>query len=72
MEFNESFPYPVRINWTNEQGTIWWNECCAMVIEIFGLPGNRYIYKPNLDHMTFWFSSDKDSLMCKLLLSDRS
>jgi len=64
------FPHPVRVNWDN-QTIPWWNECCAMVLEVFGLPGHRFIYHPFEDYMEFLFASEKDAIMCKLLLSDR-
>lgn len=59
------------MNWTDEQGTIWWNETCAMVLEVFGLPGNKFIYTPDYDYMLFEFEDERDAFMCKLLLSDR-
>lgn len=65
------FKYPVKINWTSEQGTIWWNECCAMVLEVFGLPGDRFMYRPHLDFMVFEFKNEKDQQLCKILLSER-
>ncbi len=66
-----TFAYPVKINWTEEQGTIWWNECCALVLEVFGLPGNRFMYRPHVDHMVFEFKSEKDQKLCEILLSER-
>ncbi len=71
MEPEQIFKHTVRVNWTNEQGTIWWNETCAMVLEVFGLPGHRFVYHPHMDYMTFDFASEKDAIMCKILLSDR-
>lgn len=68
---NDNFQHSVTINWTSEQGTIWWNETCAMVLEVFGLPGDRYIYKPKFDNMTFNFRTENDAVMCKIMLSDR-
>jgi len=66
------FPFQVKINWTDEQGTIWWNETCASVLEVFGLPGHRYIYKPSFDFMEFWFKTDRDFMLAKILLADRN
>ena len=42
-----------------------------MVLEVFGLPGDRFVYHPHMDYMTFDFVSEKDAIMCKILLSDR-
>jgi len=59
------------VNWSDDQGNIWWNETCAMVLEVFGLPGDKFIYKPEYDYMLFEFEDEHDAFMCKLLLSDR-
>ena len=60
----------VVVPWHNQDG-FWWNETCAMVLEVFGLPGHRFKYTPALDHMTFRFKTEADTFTCKLLLSDR-
>lgn len=70
MDPGKSFPYPVKIDWDN-QSIPWWNECCAMVLEIFGLPGDRFMYHPYEEYMIFEFVSEKDATTCKLLLSER-
>lgn len=62
--------YPVKIKWHNDSVT-WWNETCAMVLEVFGLPGDRFIYHPYEDHMVFEFKSEKDQKLCKIMLSER-
>ena len=71
MDFRKDYQHKIKINWTDEQGTIWWNETCAMVLETFGLPGEKYIYKPYINYMLFEFKDERDAFMCKLLLSDR-
>lgn len=65
------FAHAVRIDWSLEQGTIWWNECCAMVLEVFGLPGDRFVYRPHVDYMVFEFKSKKDADLCKIMLSEK-
>jgi hypothetical protein len=60
----------VRVDW-HSQGNLWWNETCAMVMEVFGLPGSRYYYKPHEDFMTFSFKNQKDADLCRILLSER-
>jgi hypothetical protein len=62
--------YEVVVYWNNN-GEHWWNETCAMVLEVFGLPGNRFVYKPHEDFMTFKFNNQKDTDLCKILLSER-
>jgi hypothetical protein len=60
----------IIIKWDNQQG-FWWNETCAMILEHFGLPGDRYVSHPETDQMTFKFFNEQDALMAKILLSDR-
>lgn len=60
----------ITINW-NSQNNSWWNETCADVLSVFGLPGNRFYYKPYSTHMTFTFKSKKDADLCRILLSEK-
>lgn len=60
----------VRIDWDN-QSVPWWNECCAMVLEVFGLPGQRFVYHPHEDFMVFKFNNLKDADLCRILLSEK-
>ena len=62
--------HEIVVAWHN-QDNLWWNETCAMVLEVFGLPGNRFVYKPFEDFMTFTFKSKKDADLCRILLSER-
>jgi len=61
----------VIVKWENSQTGVWWNETCAMVLEVFGLPGERYESKPSHDAMFFDFKSNKDADLCRILLSER-
>ena len=60
----------IEILWDNQKG-FWWNETCAMVLEHFGLPGDRYTSHPTENNMKFKFLNEHDALMCRILLSDR-
>jgi len=60
----------VTVPWDHQNG-FWWNETCAMVLEVFGLPGHRFVYAPSEDVMTFKFNNQKDADLCKILLSER-
>ena len=62
--------YEIRLNWAN-QDKYWWNNVCADVVEIFGLPGDRFTSHPYDDCMLFRFKSKKDYQLCKILLSDK-
>ena len=66
----ESQSNRVVVRWDNQNG-FWWNETCAMVLEVFGLPGGRYESKPDQDAMFFDFKSNKDADLCRILLSER-
>jgi len=60
----------VSIPWTG-QNNFWWNEACADVLEVFGLPGERFTSHPSADAMDFHFKSKKDADLCKILLSEK-
>jgi len=62
--------HEIKISWQNQNNS-WWNETCADVVEVFGLPGNRFTSHPKHDHMLFKFKSKKDYELCKILLSDK-
>ena len=64
------FIYHVELSW-NEQGNTMWNEACADVIQVFGLPGNKFMTYPTMDSMLFGFKSDRDATLCRILLSER-
>jgi hypothetical protein len=63
--------HEIFIPWKETQTGFWWNETCAMVLNHFGLPGERYTSHPSHDSMIFKFFNEHDALMCKLLISDR-
>ena len=63
--------HEIIVDWTPKNGVDWWNETCAMVLEVFGLPGHRFVYTPSADFMTFCFKSKKDADLCRILLSER-
>lgn len=56
-------------NSTNQKGP-WWNELCARIIELFGLPGNKYTTEVCSDFMSFKFKNEKDAFLCKIMLSE--
>ena len=62
--------HEIIVDWHN-QGVPWWNETCALVLQVFGLPGHRFVYTPSEDFMTFTFKSKKDAALCRILLSER-
>jgi hypothetical protein len=60
--------YNIYIEWQHEKMP--WNEICAKVIEIFGLPGDRYVSSPSTHFMVFRFKSEKDFMLAEILLSE--
>ena len=66
----QGFEHRLRLPWIG-QSNYWWNEACANVLEVFGLPGDRFTSHPTPDYMDFYFKSQKDYELCKILLSDK-
>lgn len=60
----------ITVPWHNQDNE-WWNETCASVLTVFGLPGQRFYYRPYPNYMTFTFKSKKDADLCKVLLSEK-
>jgi len=59
----------IKIQWTGQDNN-WWNEICADVVEVFGLPGNKFTYHPRDEDMAFTFKNQKDYNLCQILLSE--
>jgi len=38
----------------------------ASIVQVFGVPGDRYITDVNVNDMTFWFRDHRDALLFKL------
>ena len=69
---DDEFPYPVVIPWSSKLDTVTaWNEVCAQGMELFGLPGNRYITDANVNDMTWWFRDEQDALIMTLKFSEQ-
>ena len=66
----DGFVHKVSIPWQGQR-EYWWNEACADVLEVFGLPGGRFTSHPQMNQMDFYFKSKKDYQLCKILLSDK-
>lgn len=62
--------YCINIPWTS-QSDLWWNDMCADVFEVFGLPGGRYESEPSTECLKFYFKNEKDFLLCQILVSDK-
>jgi hypothetical protein len=65
------FVHPMTISWGLTMGTVRaWNEVCALGVELFGLPGDRYITDLTADHMTWIFREPQDALLFRLKFSE--
>jgi hypothetical protein len=47
-----------------------WNEICADAVELFGLPGDRYITDISEKSMTWSFRSDQDAVLFRLKFAE--
>ena len=64
--------YPVVVPWSSKLDTVSaWNEICAQGMEMFGLPGGRYVTDANVNDMTWWFRSEQDALLMTLKFSEQ-
>lgn len=55
--------YTARINWWEGDTYKIWNEHLAGIVEVFGLPGGRYLTHTDIDYMDFEFFSEQDRLL---------
>jgi len=64
--------YEIKVDWKlGQDSSKWWDKVCIDIMEVFGLPGDRYTSHPHTDCMLFRFNSHKDYQLCKILLSDK-
>jgi hypothetical protein len=69
---DDEFKYPVVVPWSAQLDTVSaWNEICAQGMEMFGLPGDRYITDANVNDMTWWFRNEQDALLMTLKFSEQ-
>jgi len=69
---DDTFKYPVVVPWSSKLDTVSaWNEICAQGMEMFGLPGDRYITDANVNDMTWWFKNEQDALLMTLKFSEQ-
>jgi hypothetical protein len=68
---DDAFKYPVVVPWSARLDTMSaWNEICAQGMEMFGLPGDRYITDANVTDMTWYFRDPHDALIMTLKFSE--
>ena len=68
---DDLYKYPVVVPWSSKLDTVSaWNEICAQGMEMFGLPGGRYITDANVTDMTWYFKDPQDALLMTLKFSE--
>lgn len=55
--------YLARIDWTSNDYNERWNEMLARCVEVFGLPGGRYVTHVEENYMDFLFRNSHDRLL---------
>ena len=64
------FTHPVRITMRHNDDIMAWDEVCYKSIDLFGLPGDRYITDISTEWMDWIFKDPKDALIFKLKFSE--
>ena len=59
-------PHGLTLHWARDDYMELWNMRMARVVELFGLPGDRYVTEITTEDMTFWFRDHRDALLFKL------
>jgi len=63
--------YHCTVPWTDRHNPMfYWDDLCANAVELFGLPGDRYITDISEQSMTWSFRSDKDAVLFRLKFSE--
>jgi hypothetical protein len=60
----------IHVAW-DRQSNVWWNEICARIVDRFGLPGDKYTTKVSEDSMKFFFTDEREALLCRIMISDQ-
>ena len=69
IDDKEPYPYHVELLWGRVRKAPW-NEMYAQTIELFGLPGDRYIALAHAITINFYFKIEQDQLLFKLKWSE--
>jgi len=68
------FAHPVNMSWDGSSlDTVIqdWNETCAQAVELFGLPGDRYITDLTAGYVTWIFREPQDALLFRLKFAEQ-
>lgn len=64
------YPHTVTVRLNDPDDIMGWDEVCIHTIELFGLPGKRYITDIGSESMDWIFKDPKDALIFKLKFSE--
>ena len=70
---NPNYVHHCKIYWTlpdDYHSMVHWDRICSGAVELFGLPGQRYITDINENDMTWSFACSQDALLFKLKFSE--
>lgn len=68
-----NFQYHCTIPWIEQNNPMYyWDTLCAQAIELFGLPGDRYITDISEHSMTWSFKDSNDQLLFRLKFGEVS
>lgn len=62
-QVDRTVTYRARIDWRHGDTITTWNLQLASVVEVFGLPGDRYRTHVDADWMDFEFFNEQDRLL---------
>jgi hypothetical protein len=55
--------YPARVDWQHGDTILLWDGFLESVIEVFGLPGDRYVTALDSNYMDFKFYTEQDRIL---------
>ena len=61
------YPFHCKVLWTRRTDPIfYWDKLCAEAMEMFGVPGGRYVTTLTKHSMTWSFRDDRDAVLFRL------
>ena len=65
------FAHPVTVYWGSGPDTMdYWDKLCIASMEMFGLPGDRFVTDIAEDRMSWIFRNEQDAFIFKLKFSE--
>ena len=61
---DREFQHGVRLSWGRRWNSITqWDDVSIWALELFGLPGDKYIVDINVNEMVWWFKNPADQIL---------